>query len=158
MAPRRGAMARGDWRAGSVLLRLDSIAPGQASPAPCDLAVIGWRLCRAVAAGQLVPRQREAGPLMLDLVHRDARLGPLWLHLHPREFALLWRLAEAQGRRVTRRELWRDVWRLKHEPETNSVEVHVSRLRGKLAAAGCGGLVVTCPGGGYCLAGSVPAC
>jgi DNA-binding response OmpR family regulator len=50
---------------------------------------------------------------------------------------------------VTRRDLWRDVWRLKHEPETNSVEVHVSRLRAKLASAGCAGLVETCPGGGY---------
>ena len=39
-------------------------------------------------------------------------------------------------------------------PETNSLAVHVSRLRGKLNTAGLEGLVETAPSGGYCL---VPA-
>ena len=44
------------------------------------------------------------------------------------------------------------MWRLDFEPGTNSVEVHVSRLRAKLAAAGIAGLVETDPPGGYRLA------
>jgi two-component system OmpR family response regulator len=69
------------------------------------------------------------GPLTLDLLRRDARRGPSWLSLHPREFAVLWRLADEPGTLVSRRQLLTDVWRISQEPETNSVEVHVSRLR-----------------------------
>ena len=100
----------------------------------------------------LLPRLREAGPVTLDLMHRDGRVGARWLALHPREFALIWRLAECPGAPVTRPELLRDVERLRHEPETNSVQVHVSRLRSKLAAHGLGSLVATDPAGGYRLA------
>jgi two-component system OmpR family response regulator len=129
------------------LLRLDTVTLGGGCEARrvCGLA-------QALAAGELLPRRRAVGPVTLDLVHRDAHAGGAWLHLHPREFALLWRLADRPGARVTRAELWRDVWRLKHQPETNSVEVHVSRLRTKLAIAGCAGLVETDPRGGYRLA------
>ena len=87
--------------------------------------------------------------MKLDLLHRDARSGQDWLALHPREFALLWRLAQSPGEPVSRARLLRDVWRLDFEPGTNSVEVHVSRLRAKLAAAGIEGLVETDPRGGY---------
>ena len=104
----------------------------------------------------LLPRWRDLGPLTLDLFHRDARKGSTWLHLHPREFGVLWRLADTPGVRVTRRQLLEDVWRLAHDPQTNSVEVHVSRLRAKLAAAGCDRLVATAPEGGYRLASDVP--
>ena len=103
-----------------------------------------------------LPRRREAGPLMLDLVQRDGRLGNRWLGLHPREFSLAWRLAERPGARVTRRQLLHDVWRLDYEPETNSLEVHVSRLRAKLARLGGAGLLETVPAGGYRLTASLP--
>jgi DNA-binding response OmpR family regulator len=83
------------------------------------------------------------------LLHRDARAGRAWLSLHPREFELLWRLAERPGERVSRARLLREVWRLEFEPGTNTVEVHVSRLRAKLAAAGITRLVETDPQGGY---------
>ena len=69
---------------------------------------------------------------------------------------MLWRLSDTPGQRVTRRELLEDVWRLSHDPQTNSVEVHVSRLRAKLAAAGCAQLIATVPEGGYRLASDVP--
>jgi DNA-binding response OmpR family regulator len=118
-----------------------------------ELAV---RAHRVDATFGMLPRWRTVGPLTLDLFHRDVRRGARWLALHPREFELLWRLADAPGQRVTRRQLWRDVWRLNHEPETNSVEVHVSRLRGKLADCGCEGLVATDPAGGYRLADAPP--
>jgi len=104
----------------------------------------------------VLPRWRELGPLTLDLFHRDVRQGNRWLHLHPREFGVLWRLADTPGQRVTRRQLLEEVWRLAHDPQTNSVEVHVSRLRAKLAAAGCAHLIATVPEGGYRLTLEMP--
>jgi hypothetical protein len=104
----------------------------------------------------MLPRWRTIGALTLDLFHRDARCAGRWLALHPREFGLLWRLADRPGERVTRKQLLTDVWRLNHAPETNSVEVHVSRLRTKLAEFGCRGVVLTDPRGGYRLADQAP--
>ena len=117
-----------------------------------DLRRLGWRMCggregsRAGCRHVLLADARE---LTLDLFHRDARQGERWLSLHPREFGVLWRLADEPGHRVSRVQLLRDVWRLNHDPETNSVEVHISRLRGKLAEFDCAGLVTTDPRGGY---------
>ena len=129
--------------------RLLSLGCAEALPADTALDELMERAQRVVEQAGLLPRWRTAGPLTLDLFHRDARLGRTWLSLHPREFAVLWRLADEPGRRVTRRELLRDVWRIHHEPETNSVEVHVSRLRSKLAGLGCEALVETAAEGGY---------
>jgi DNA-binding winged helix-turn-helix (wHTH) protein len=53
---------------------------------------------------------------------------------------------------VSKAELMSDIWRLAFVPETNSVAVHVSRLRAKLALAGLAGLVQTSSTGGYFLA------
>ncbi|GAB5349196.1 crotonase/enoyl-CoA hydratase family protein [Alteriqipengyuania sp. 357] len=100
------------------------------------------------AAEQLIARSIEAGPLRLDLFHRDAAVEGRWLALHPREFALLWRLAETPGRTVSQRTLLFDVWRLTFEPGTNRIAVHVARLRRKLAPMGLDGLIAT-DGPGY---------
>lgn len=100
----------------------------------------------------MLPRWRNVGPLTLDLFHRDARRGSSWLNLHPREFGVLWRLSDNPGARVTRKQLLKDVWRLNHEPDTNSVEVHISRLRSKIALAGADEIIRTVEGGGYQLA------
>ena len=129
--------------------RLLDAGCGDALPASVALPELAQRARRVAAANTRLPRCRVAGPLTLDLLHRDARAGERWLALHPREFALLWRLAEHPGRTVGRATLLRDVWRISQEPETNSVEVHVSRLRAKLALAGIDRLVETDRGGGY---------
>jgi DNA-binding winged helix-turn-helix (wHTH) protein len=121
----------------------------EALPATVGLRELEARARRIDEMFGMLPRWRSVGPLTLDLFHRDARRGGRWLALHPREFGVLWRLADNPGQRVTRVQLLRDVWRLNHEPETNSVEVHVSRLRAKLAEFGCEGLVATDPRGGY---------
>ena len=125
---------------------------GEALPSTTGLVELDIRARRLASLPGLVPRLREVGPVTLDLIHRDGRVGTRWLALHPREFALLWRLADSPGRPVTRPELLRDVWRLRHEPETNSVQVHVSRLRAKLAAQGLASMVATDAAGGYRLA------
>jgi DNA-binding response OmpR family regulator len=125
-------------------------------PSDVDLRELAQRARRIAATGDSMPRYLAAGPVRLDLFHRDASVAGRWLGLHPREFALLWQLAERPGKRISRRQLLADVWRLQHEPETNRVEVHVSRLRGKLATAGLQAIVATDPRGGYHLALDAP--
>lgn len=129
-----------------------SLGCAEALSADTGLHELEARTHRVTEMFGMLPRWRDIGPLTLDLFHRDARHGSRWLALHPREFGVLWRLADTPGMRVTRKQLIADVWRLNHEPETNSVEVHVSRLRAKLAVAGCETLVETAPEGGYRLA------
>lgn len=99
----------------------------------------------------LIPRFREAGDVTLDLFHRDGRVDDRWIGFHPREFELLWRLAQQPGERLTKKQLLLDVWRIDFEPETNSVAVHVARVRSKLAIFGLAGILATHPDGGYFL-------
>ena len=99
----------------------------------------------------MIPRFREVGDVTLDLFHRDGRVDDRWLGFHPREFELFWRLAQEPGVRVTKRQLLAEVWRINFEPETNSVAVHVARVRGKLDPFGLATLLATHPEGGYYL-------
>lgn len=104
---------------------------------------------------EMVPRFRLAGDVSLDLIYRDGRVGDRWLGLHPREFELLWHLAETPSVPVSRQQLLAEVWRIHHEPQTNSVAVHVARVRGKLSQFGLAHLLATHPHDGYFL--DVPA-
>ncbi len=105
---------------------------------------------RLIAANDAVlPRFRAVGEVTLDLFHRDGRVDDHWLGFHPREFELFWRLAETPGKRVSKRQLLSEVWRINFEPETNSVAVHVARVRSKLEAYGLTALLATHPDGGY---------
>lgn len=99
----------------------------------------------------MIPRFRDAGDVTLDLFHCDGRIDDRWLGFHPREFALIWQLAEHPGERMTRRQLLAEVWRIHIEPETNSVAVHVARVRAKLEPYGLARLIATHPEGGYFL-------
>jgi two-component system, OmpR family, response regulator len=99
----------------------------------------------------MMPRFVMIGDVTLDLFHRDARIADSWLGFHPREFALFWRLAQQPGERLTRRQLLAEVWRIHFDPETNSVAVHVARVRGKLQPFGLAGMIATHPEGGYYL-------
>lgn len=136
--------------------RLINLGCAEALPSNTDLHELQARAQQVNDRIAMLPRWRNLGALTLDLFHRDARRGARWLGLHPREFGLLWRLSDKPGERVTRRQLLRDVWRINHEPETNSVEVHISRLRSKLAGADCAGMVETVTDGGYRLAARAP--
>ncbi|NKI99718.1 DNA-binding response OmpR family regulator [Novosphingobium sp. SG707] len=124
----------------------------------CDLGIglpeLHARALRITQQAEALVRWRQHGPLRLDLIERDAFVGDKSVGLHPREFAVLWRLMDSPGETVGKRELLRDVWNLSFVPETNSVAVHTSRLRSKLALAGLPGWIQTAPGGGYQLVGS----
>ena len=100
---------------------------------------------------EMIPRFIEAGDITLDLFHRDARVDGHWVRLHPREFELLWRLAQQPGKHLARKQLLTEVWRTNREPGTNSLAVHVARIRSKLEPFGLAHLVVTHPKGGYLL-------
>jgi DNA-binding response OmpR family regulator len=112
------------------------------------------RAGRLVELAAWIPRRRVLAELELDLLGRDATFMGKPLNLHPREFALLWRLAAVPGETVSKQALVQDVWRLDVSPDSNSVAVHLSRTRAKLAAGGLKGLLETV-GGGYRLRCSV---
>lgn len=87
------------------------------------------------------------GALEIDRNTRRVRLDGKILDFTAREFSLLLRLAQRAGRVVTRSELWTQVWSTQFDPESNVVEVHISRLRDKLGAYG--GMIETVRGQGY---------
>jgi DNA-binding response OmpR family regulator len=113
------------------------------------LGEIEARALRIAGQAATLPARREIGPLRLELLRRDAFVAGRAAGLHPREFALLWRLAEAEGAPVAAADLLGDVWHLSFRPETNSLAVHISRLRAKLRVAGLDPMVETLPCGAY---------
>ncbi len=125
---------------------------GDVLPADIGLAELEQRLRRVAEALAALPRQRGHGRLRLDLLARDGHVGERRLGLHPREFGLLWRLAETPGEAVSPDALLSQVWQLNFRPETNSLAAHVCRLRAKLAVAGLPDIIRTAPGGAYVLA------
>jgi two-component system OmpR family response regulator len=72
------------------------------------------------------------GPLELDLIERTAKRGDRSIDLLPREFRLLEYMMRHKGRVVTREILLREVWKYKHAPKSNLVDVHMGRLRRKI--------------------------
>lgn len=72
------------------------------------------------------------GDLVIHLVDRGIERAGRPIPLLAREYALLLYLARRPGEAVSRRELLRAIWRLDFDPGTNSVEVHISRLRAKI--------------------------
>lgn len=89
----------------------------------------------------------QCGDLVLDLSARRAARAGRALALTAREFALLAHLARHRERVVGRAELLRAVWGRGFDPGTNSVAVHVSRLRGRLDRDFATPLLHTLPAG-----------
>lgn len=114
-----------------------------------DLEELEARANRLAQFAQCLPRRRRIGRLTLDLLAREAFGDGEPLNLNPREFALIWRLADSLDETVSKETLIYDVWRMGFVPETNSVAVHMSRLRRKLAFVGLAGIIETSPNGGY---------
>lgn len=81
-------------------------------------------------------RVRRVGALEVDLDAREVRVAARALQLTRTEFDLLAVLASRPGRVFQREILLREVWRTDWEGSLRLVEVHVSNLRRKLAAAG----------------------
>jgi len=72
------------------------------------------------------------GDVELDLVSRHVKVGEEKVELQPREFALLAYLMRHPGRPVTKTMILEHVWDYSFDPQTNVVDVLVSRLRSKV--------------------------
>jgi len=89
--------------------------------------------------------------LELDLLTRTVKRGDKVIELLPREFQLLEYLMRNAGHVVTRTMLLENVWDYHFDPQTNVIDVHVSRLRQKIDKQFERPLLHTVRGAGYCL-------
>ena len=91
----------------------------------------------------------RVGDLALDrLSHRVVR-GEDEIPLQPREFRLLEYLMKHAGQVVTRTMLLENVWDYHFDPQTNVIDVHISRLRSKIDKGFSQPLLHTVRGAGY---------
>ena len=91
----------------------------------------------------------RVGDLELDrLAHTVAR-GGKQIPLQPREFRLLEYLMKNAGQVVTRTMLLENVWDYHFDPQTNVIDVHISRLRAKIDKGFAAALLHTVRGAGY---------
>jgi two-component system OmpR family response regulator len=89
--------------------------------------------------------------LEMDLLSRTVRRAGQALELQPREFRLLEYLMRHAGQVVTRTMLLEGVWDYHFDPQTNVIDVHISRLRGKIDKGFDPALLRTVRGAGYSL-------
>lgn len=89
--------------------------------------------------------------LHIDLLTHKASRGNRTLNLTSREFRLLEFLARHAGQVVTRTMLLQGVWDIHYDPQTNVVDVHVSRLRQEVDRSEERSLIHTVRGVGYSL-------
>ncbi len=91
----------------------------------------------------------KACDLELDLLTRDVTRGGKDIPLQPREFKLLEYLMRHAGHIVTRTMLLENVWDYHFDPQTNVIDVHVSRLRAKIDKGFDEPILQTVRGAGY---------
>jgi two-component system OmpR family response regulator len=97
-----------------------------------------------------VPVTRLAvADLEMDLLARIVRRAGRVIDLKPREFRLLEVLMRNAGQVVTRTMLLERVWDYHFDPQTNVIDVHMSRLRGKIDKDFAQALIHTVRGAGY---------
>lgn len=95
------------------------------------------------------PTRLRVGELELDLLAREARREGRRIELQPREFRLLEYLMRHAGQVVTRTMLLEAVWDYHFDPQTNVIDVHISRLRQKIDHGFSHPLLHTVRGAGY---------
>ena len=97
--------------------------------------------------------QLKVGDLEMDLLARTVKRDGKKLDLQPREFRLLEYLMRHSGQTVTRKMLLENVWDYHFDPQTNVIDVHISRLRSKIDRDFGQTLLHTVRGSGYRLEG-----
>ncbi|HUW51511.1 MAG TPA: response regulator transcription factor [Sulfuricella sp.] len=93
----------------------------------------------------------EFADLKIDLLSRTVTRAGQKIDLQPREFSLLECLMRHAGQVVTRTMLLEIVWEYFFDPQTNVVDVHISRLRQKIDKSFSPPLLHTVRGAGYVL-------
>ena len=91
------------------------------------------------------------GDLRMDLLAREVWRGETEIDLQPREFRLLEYLMRHSNQVVTRTMLLENVWDYNFDPQTNVIDVHISRLRGKIDKNFDTPMLNTVRGAGYIL-------
>ena len=107
-------------------------------------------IVRRSSAGRVETTLR-VGDLELDLLSRQVRRGGRTIELQPREFRLLEYLMRHADQVVTRTMLLEGVWDYHFDPQTNVIDVHISRLRQKIEKGFDKPLLHTVRGAGYVL-------
>jgi len=101
--------------------------------------------------GETPQTRLTVADLEIDLLARTVTRADKAIALQPREFRLLEYLMRHAGQVVTRTMLLENVWDYHFDPQTNVIDVHVSRLRAKIDRGFDPPLLQTVRGAGYIL-------
>jgi len=125
-----------------------------------DYLVKPYAFAELLARVEVLALRRTGGPqetqlvvadLEMDLLSRNVRRAGRRVELQPREFQLLEYLMRHSGQVVTRTMLLESVWDFHFDPQTNVIDVHISRLRRKIDKDFDVPLIQTVRGAGYSL-------
>ncbi|MDB5445831.1 MAG: hypothetical protein JWQ97_1148 [Phenylobacterium sp.] len=123
-----------------------------------DYLVKPYAFAELIARVEALARRRETGSvqtllrvgdLEMDLIGRTVHRQGKEIDLQPREFQLLEFLMRHAGQSVTRTMLLEKVWEYHFDPQTNVIDVHVSRLRSKIDRGFDRPMLQTVRGAGY---------
>ena len=123
-----------------------------------DYLVKPYALAELLARVEALGRRRDmgavqtvlrVGDLEMDLIAREVRRAGVEIDLQPREFQLLEFLMRHGGQSVTRTMLLEKVWEYHFDPQTNVIDVHISRLRSKIDKGFDKPMLQTVRGAGY---------
>jgi two-component system OmpR family response regulator len=123
-----------------------------------DYLVKPYAFAELIARVEALARRRETGSvqtllrvgeLEMDLIGREVRRAGREIDLQPREFQLLEFLMRNAGQSVTRTMLLEKVWEYHFDPQTNVIDVHISRLRSKIDKGFDKPMLLTVRGAGY---------
>ena len=106
---------------------------------------------RSANAGTGTATRLSVADLEIDLLARTVKRGETEIELQPREFRLLEYLMRNAGNVVTRTMLLELVWDYHFDPQTNVIDVHISRMRQKIDRDFDTPLIHTVRGAGYAL-------
>jgi two-component system OmpR family response regulator len=123
-----------------------------------DYLVKPYAFAELIARVEALSRRRETGSvatvlkvgdLEMDLIGRSVRRAGQEIDLQPREFQLLEYLMRNSNQSVTRTMLLEKVWEYHFDPQTNVIDVHISRLRSKIDKGFPRAMLQTVRGAGY---------
>jgi len=123
-----------------------------------DYLVKPYAFAELIARVEALSRRRETGSvqtllkvgdLEMDLIGRSVHRQGKEIDLQPREFQLLEFMMRHAGQSVTRTMLLEKVWEYHFDPQTNVIDVHISRLRSKIDKGFDRAMLQTVRGAGY---------
>jgi|SRR5436190_16325831 two-component system OmpR family response regulator len=123
-----------------------------------DYLVKPYAFAELIARIEALSRRRDTGSvhtllkvgeLEMDLIARTVHRSGKEIDLQPREFQLLEFMMRHAGQSVTRTMLLEKVWHYHFDPQTNVIDVHISRLRSKIDKGFDRPMLQTVRGAGY---------